>query len=144
MLALVADRCGKRIDGLSRFTGELREHLGHWFKRSIAANHAETELMRCAIERRQRSERRIVVGPAPPERAERAARVKAIDCAARILCQLVFVEAGEAVDAIETGRALGIAQLSEKHAFSAERLLQLIEEGHHVGVEPVAREGTVD
>ena len=89
-------------------------------------------------------ERRIVVGPAPPKRAERAARVKSIDDAAGVLRHLVLVETGEAVNAITARRAFRIAELGEEHALAAERLLQLAEKRHDVGIEPVARERAVD
>ena len=89
-------------------------------------------------------EREIVIGPAPPKRAERAARVQPIDRAARVLRQFGLVETGEAVDAIASGRTFGIAEFGKEHALAAERLLQLAEERHDVGIEAIARERAVD
>src|ERR1700722_6202895 len=53
--------------------GQLREHLRDRLFAAVIANDTETQLVRGAIEWRQRCERARVGGTAPPERAERAA-----------------------------------------------------------------------
>src|SRR5580700_9158873 len=140
MLCFACNRGGRRIDDVARLASELRERLRNRLEASVAAYDAEAQLVGCLIEGWERFERRIVVGPAPPKRAERTALVKAIQYAGGILCHVGFVQACEAVNAVSPRRAFGIAELGKEDAFAAERLLQLTKKRNHVGIQPIARE----
>src|SRR6202167_4735484 len=99
VFAFIRDRGRRWDDNLASFSGELRERLRNWFRGTVAADDAEAQLVRRAIEWRQLRQSEIVIGPAPPKRAQSSARVQPIDGTAPVACHLGLVQTGEAVHA---------------------------------------------
>ena len=146
-------RCLRKACVMLRLVGDRRRR-----QRSRRAARAQTResvarpVCRCRRRARCRSaaraardrtaasrEREIVIGPAPPKRAERAARVEPVERASYAYVRhLVFVRDRQTPPTrVAARRTLRVAELAEEHAFAAERLLSCTEKRHDVGVEPV-------